>query len=218
MAVANVAIFDSIPVFREALSEQVRHAVGLRLLGASGALSAAADLRARRHIDVLVVDSVLDPHGQFAQFVTASEPRVSILSIVREPLYNAAYLKTALASGVRGMIPRTSTSGELLAAIHRVRNESRYLHPMLARITHQAAESRSSSELTRREHEVLDLVAEGLQSKAIAAALFISTETVRTHIKNLCKKLGARDRAHAVANAFRMGLLQPSRPRLRLTG
>ncbi|WP_243727241.1 response regulator transcription factor [Actinocrispum wychmicini] len=209
----NVAIFDSIPLFRDALSEQVRRAGGMRLLGATASLSVAADPRVQRDIDVIVLDAVLDPYSHFANFVTASQPHVAILAVVREPLYNAAYVQTALSSGVRGMIPRTSTSDEMLGAMHKVLGGDRYLHPALARIAEHAAETCGARgvELTRREHEVLLLIAEGLQSKAIATALFISAETVRTHVKNICKKLAARDRAHAVATAFHVGLLQPSR-------
>jgi DNA-binding NarL/FixJ family response regulator len=63
--------------------------------------------------------------------------------------------------------------------------------------------------LSRREYQVLQLVAEGLENSAIAKLLFLSVETVRTHVKSILRKLSARDRTHAVTIAFRSGILIP---------
>jgi DNA-binding NarL/FixJ family response regulator len=61
--------------------------------------------------------------------------------------------------------------------------------------------------LSQRELEVLRLVADGLENQAIADALFVSVETIRTHVKSILRKLASRDRTHAVAVAFRSGVL-----------
>jgi DNA-binding CsgD family transcriptional regulator len=65
------------------------------------------------------------------------------------------------------------------------------------------------AELTGREHEVLRLVAMGVPVEQIATQLYLSAHTVRTHIRNARIKLGASSRAHAIALAFRAGLLGP---------
>lgn len=62
--------------------------------------------------------------------------------------------------------------------------------------------------LTRRESDVLDLIARGLSNGEIGKRLFISDETVKSHVKTLLEKLHARTRAHAVALAFRSGLIE----------
>jgi DNA-binding CsgD family transcriptional regulator len=64
-----------------------------------------------------------------------------------------------------------------------------------------------STHITRREREVLRLLADGCPTEEIALQLFISTETVRTHIAKARRKLGARTRAEAVATAVRSGLI-----------
>ncbi|MFD1049908.1 response regulator transcription factor, partial [Kibdelosporangium lantanae] len=61
--------------------------------------------------------------------------------------------------------------------------------------------------LSRREYQVLQLIADGLENQAIAKILYVSVETVRTHVKSILRKLSARDRTHAVAVAFRSGVL-----------
>jgi DNA-binding NarL/FixJ family response regulator len=61
--------------------------------------------------------------------------------------------------------------------------------------------------LSRREYQVLQLVAEGLENSGIAKILFLSVETVRTHVKSILRKLSARDRTHAVTIAFPGGIL-----------
>ena len=68
---------------------------------------------------------------------------------------------------------------------------------------------RSEARITAREREVLQLVAEGYSTAEIARALWITEDTVRTHIKRTLARLGARTRAHAVAIAFREGLWKP---------
>ena len=62
--------------------------------------------------------------------------------------------------------------------------------------------------ITSRELEVLELVAAGLENREIAARLYLSVETVKTHIRHVFGALGARSRAHAVAIGFRTGLLR----------
>jgi DNA-binding CsgD family transcriptional regulator len=66
--------------------------------------------------------------------------------------------------------------------------------------------TRSSPELSRRELEVLSLIAEGRSTREIARTLWITEETVKTHVRRVLQRLGARTRAHAVAIVYREGL------------
>ena len=68
---------------------------------------------------------------------------------------------------------------------------------------------RAGREITHRELEVLRLVASGRSTGEIARALWVTDETVRTHVRRLLRKLDARTRAHAVSIAYRRGLLDP---------
>ena len=77
---------------------------------------------------------------------------------------------------------------------------------------------RAAPRITARERDVLELVAEGYSTAEIARALWITEDTVRTHIKRMLVRLGARTRAHAVAIAFREGLWDPQSPNGREEG
>src|SRR5439155_19803321 len=91
----------------------------------------------------------------------------------------------------------------------------RYIDPALAPLTtpgrsrggDPSVGRRPRMPLSRREYQVLQLVAEGLENAAIAKVLYLSVETVRTHVKSILRKLSARDRTHAVTIAFRAGIL-----------
>jgi DNA-binding CsgD family transcriptional regulator len=98
----------------------------------------------------------------------------------------------------------------MLDAIRRTHLERRYLDPELAALAtglglrHTVT---ARQPLSRREYQVLQLISDGLENQAIAKSLFVSVETIRTHVKSILRKLHARDRAHAVAVAFRLGVL-----------
>jgi DNA-binding NarL/FixJ family response regulator len=71
----------------------------------------------------------------------------------------------------------------------------------------QAKEPFSRPPLTARELEVLELIAEGLENREIGVRLFVSEETVKTHLRSILAKLNARSRAHATALGFRYGYI-----------
>ena len=79
----------------------------------------------------------------------------------------------------------------------------------LALLTRDPVSPERTPKVTRRELEVLQLISEGLSTREISRRLWVTDETVKTHVRRLLAKLEARTRAHAVANAFRHGLLRP---------
>jgi DNA-binding NarL/FixJ family response regulator len=109
----------------------------------------------------------------------------------------------AIQAGARGYLLKGMNADELIDAIQTVhRGKSR----IPAAVAERLAERLSGNALTERETEVLKTIVAGKSNKEIAAALFISEATVKTHINNLFSKIGVRDRAQAVAYAFRKGL------------
>ena len=113
-------------------------------------------------------------------------------------------IRRALRAGAAGYVLKTAAPDELLAAVRAVHAGRRVIPSDVA--AHLAAHY-ADDDLTRRELDVLGLIREGHRNKQIADRLGIAETTVNFHIRNLVEKLGANDRAHAVALAIKRGLL-----------
>ncbi|WP_231647958.1 response regulator transcription factor [Saccharothrix sp. NRRL B-16348] len=208
---------DPVPLFREGLAAVVRRTPAMHWLGATGQLHTAVRLHERLRPDVLVVDSALDPQGHLATLLTGNDPSLVVVALVREPHRTAKFVRSALGSGVRGMVPREGGVNDVLQAIARTHTERTYLDPTLAPLAAgftPTAEAGTRRSLSRREYEVLQLIADGMENQAVANELYVSVETVRTHVKNILRKLRARDRTHAVSLAYQAGLLSSGAVRL----
>lgn len=206
----GIALVDPIPLFREGLAAVVARTPGLHWLGATGHLHTAVRLHERLRPDVLLVDSALDPQAHLAALLIGNDPALVVISLVRDPHRTTKYVRCALSAGIHGLVPRAGEVAEVLHAIARAYAHRRYVDPTLAPLAAgftPKAEAGSRRTLSRREYEVLQLIADGLENQAVADQLYVSVETVRTHVKNILRKLRARDRTHAVSLAYQAGLL-----------
>ena len=111
-----------------------------------------------------------------------------------------------LDAGARGIVLKGAPLPDLVRALHVVASGSVYIDPVLAAglAAHRFGET---PQLSNREREVLHLLSNGLTNAEIGSALFISPETVRTHVRRAIAKLRAKTRTHAVASALRIGLI-----------
>jgi DNA-binding NarL/FixJ family response regulator len=129
------------------------------------------------------------------------------------------YVYAALRAGASGFLLKDAPADELVRAVRVVAAGDALLAPSITRrmiadlVSRRAAPRRSADELARltpRETEVLELLARGISNAEIAAVLFVSEETVKTHVGKVFAKLGLRDRAQAVVMAYETGLVSPS--------
>ena len=205
----GVALIDGTPLVREGLSSLVNRTAGLRFLGSAEAANVGLRLCQRLRPDVVLVDAALDPRGQLAHLLS-SAGATRVVLLIDDARRTNQYLAAALTAGVAGVIRRSAQPAELLRAIQSVHTEGRYLDPALApalAAPAPRAQPQPRQALSKREHQVLQLIADGLENQAIADVLYVSVETVRTHVKSILRKLSSRDRTHAVAVAFRSGVL-----------
>jgi NarL family two-component system response regulator LiaR len=141
--------------------------------------------------------------------VRAAQIKVIVLTVHEEE----AYVGEALRSGADGYMLKTISHQELADAVRRVAAGEAVLHPAVARkvLSDFAALSKGErlpGQLSGREREVVELLAEGLSNKQIARRLEIGVETVKTHVSSILEKLGAADRTQAVVLALRRGLVE----------
>jgi DNA-binding NarL/FixJ family response regulator len=114
-------------------------------------------------------------------------------------------VQRALRAGARGYFLKSVAPNDLVAAIRQVYAGKKQIQPELLT---QLAEHIGEEEMTEREIEVLRLVVAGKRNREIGEQLYISEDTVKSHVKHIMSKLGARDRTHAVALAERRGIIR----------
>jgi DNA-binding NarL/FixJ family response regulator len=128
------------------------------------------------------------------------------------------YILGALRAGASGFLLKRSSPEQLIAAIHTVAEGEALLSPSVTRrliervATHPILSRKPDprlAELTTREREVLELLAQGLSNAEIADALTLERTTVKTHVQRILTKLGARNRVEIVIVAYEWGLITP---------
>jgi DNA-binding NarL/FixJ family response regulator len=116
-------------------------------------------------------------------------------------------LLAALDAGARGFVLKEAPLGDLIRALRTVAGGGTYVDPALAGMLVSGEVAERLPALTKREREILRLLADGMRNENVARELFISPLTVRTHVKNAMTKLEADTRTEAVASALRRALI-----------
>ena len=161
--------------------------------------------------DVAIVDLAIDhgDHDTLASIKLAA-PHTAVLVFCERA--DGAHVEDAIAAGASGFLLKTARPPEILLAVESLAEGHIYLHPQvtrafLSRLTGRATEA-GVVPVTAREMEILQLIANGMSTEEAASALERSPATIKTHIRSAFKKLGANHRAHAVAKALRLRLIQ----------
>jgi DNA-binding NarL/FixJ family response regulator len=164
----------------------------------------AADVAGESPPDVVIVDpwragvDVGDVVGRLQK-----EVRAPIVVFTSDG--GARLLSEALKAGVKGYVRKDSPSGDLIRAIEAARSGEFYVDPGLSSTIVLDEGDRT---LSARQREILQMLADGMQTDAVAKRLGLSTETVRTHTKRILAKLEASTRTQAVAIGIRHGLIE----------
>jgi two-component system, NarL family, response regulator YdfI len=213
--VIRVFIVAASPLARSGLQQLLAHPE-FEVVGSAVDLDSAAGLLSEPDAepDAIVVAASRESSAHAANLsVGSSEIGADIPIVVLESAENAAAGSDLLRQGARAILPAGISPSELVAALRAVASGLIVLHPStVAAIPHAAMNtSRSTDEwiepLTKREKEVLQMLAAGLGNKEIAAKLNISDHTAKFHVGSILGKLGVSTRAEAVATGIRRGLV-----------
>jgi DNA-binding NarL/FixJ family response regulator len=199
-------VADDHPAVLEAVAEFLVQG-GIEVIARARDGEEALERIEQRKPQVALVDVRMPKLGgiELTRRAQRSTPETSIL------LYTGygdrALLTEALDVGVRGFVLKEAPMDDLLRAVQSVASGGTYVDPVLAGTLAASSIGNKLPELTQRERDVLRLLADGLANEEIGKRLFISAETVRTHVRKAMDKLDADTRTQAVARALRDRLI-----------
>ena len=200
----RVLSVDDHPLLREGIATLINSQPDMRIVGEAGSGNEAVERFRVLNPDVTLMDVRLpDMSGIDALIAIRKEfPNAHVLMVTTSE--GTVEIQRALASGARGYMLKSMPPRDLVESIRRVHSGKKSIPSVIAA---HLAEHYSDEALTAREVEVLQQVATGNRNKKIAERLFISEETVKVHIRHIMEKLGASDRAQAVAISIKRGII-----------
>lgn len=200
----RVLITDDHPVMRRGLNAAITQEPDMELVGeAADGAEAIAMYRALRPSVALVDLQMPNVDGLEAIAAIRGEFPDAVLIVLTSYPGDARVMR-ALTLGATSYLLKSATLEEIIKAI---RASVAGRHVVAPEVAHEIARHAGSENLTMRETSVLRLAASGKSNKAIAEALFISEDTVKSRMRSIMAKLGALDRTHAVMIAVQRGFL-----------
>lgn len=221
----SVLLVDDQPLLRMALGMVLEAHDDLSVCGEAGDGAAAVEMTARLKPDVVLLDIRMPVMNgiEATRAIVASGTTSRVLLLTTFDLDEYAY--AGLRAGASGFLLKLVAPSELVAAIRAVASGDAVVAPSVTRRLLDtfgphlpdpaAAQDQASAShtllapLTERERQVLLEVAQGRSNAEIAARLFLSDATIKTHVGHILAKLGLRDRVQVVVLAYDIGLVQP---------
>jgi two-component system, NarL family, nitrate/nitrite response regulator NarL len=214
----RVLLVEDHASFRQALAFMLEREPGFEVAGQVGSLAEARQLNGEvlDNVEVAIVDLAL-PDGDGLELIEefSSQPRMTtlVLSASLEP----GRFARAVEAGASGVLHKSTPIKDIVEAVQMLRAGEALLSPaevvemlrLVGRERQEELAARQAVErLTPREMEVLEALAEGLESKEIAEKLNVTVETERTHMVNILHKLGVHSRLQALVFAARYGVVR----------
>ncbi len=206
----RVVVTDDHRVVREGIRYMLSDAPGVEVVAEADSGEELLEVVAAEPVDVVLLDvrmpgmSGLEALERLTE--VAPQVRVLMLSMHDQP----AYVRRAIELGAAGYVLKSAGRDELLTALQTAAEGGTYLaaelmEPLVASMSGRA---RPSGKLSPREHQVLQLVADGFENKQIATELELSEATVKTYLRGVFERLEVSSRAEAVAVGLRLGVIE----------
>jgi DNA-binding NarL/FixJ family response regulator len=208
----RVLIADDHPVFRFGLHSLVSSMPDMEVIGEATNGETAVELSASLKPDIILMDiNMPGLNGiEATRKILKDQPRIGILVIT---MFDDDSVFDAMQAGARGYLLKGADPEETIRAIQSVANGAAIFSPKVAKrlITYfgrhrDTPQPEIFPELTEREREILELIAQGLTNPAIAEKLVLSPKTIRNHVSNIFSKLQVSDRSQAIVKARQAGM------------
>jgi two-component system, NarL family, response regulator LiaR len=207
----RVLIVDDHTIVRKGIRALLAEIAGIDVVGEAADGQEAIVQADRLRPDVILMDLAMPRMNgiEATRQIKDRQPESRIL--VMTSFATDEKVLPAIKAGALGYLLKESAPEDLVKAIHQIQRGESSLHPVIARrvlqeLAHPSDRPATTDPLTEREVEVLSLVAQGLSNQDIAAQLYITPATVRTHVSNIMSKLYLANRVQAALYALREGL------------
>jgi two-component system, NarL family, nitrate/nitrite response regulator NarL len=207
----SVLIADDHPLFREAIARVIAERPDLELVAEAADGRAALEKIRELRPDVAVIDVRMPQLDGSDVLVALRQEGLPTNVVFLSAFLDSKTVYDAVAAGANAYLSKEAETDEIVTAILAAARGETILGPEvqtgLAEQIRFREENESRPRLSDREHEVLRLIAEGLSAPEIGQRIHLSTATVKTHLQHLYEKLGVSERAAAVAEGMRRGLV-----------
>ena len=206
----RLVVVDDHPVFRLGMVALLTSLAGIDVVGEAATVAEAIEVVGQLKPDVVVMDIQLPDGSGIAatSAILADNPRIGVLVVTMFADDDAVF--AAMRAGARGYLVKGAGQEEIERAVRAVGHGEIILGPPVAQRAAALFAVRSATttfpELTIREHEVLELLARGLDNSSIGRRLGINEKTIRNHVSNIFTKLQVPDRPQAIVKAREAGL------------
>jgi DNA-binding NarL/FixJ family response regulator len=213
----KILLVDDHSLMREGMAAMLRDVEDIEIVGSIGSGEEAVNLADQLKPNLILMDIMLRGMTgiEATRWIKERDTTVKIILISME--ISKDYISAGIKSGVDGYLHKDSEKATLIEAIRSVHGGGRYFNEAITSLvfedfykhekTGKAKERKISQDLTKREHEILELVAEGKSNKEVAESLFISVKTVETHKTHILEKLGLRNTAELVKYAIKNNII-----------
>jgi DNA-binding NarL/FixJ family response regulator len=198
---------DDHPAVREGLDLLFGESEDLELVAALDSGEAVLDELARLHPEVVIMDVRLPGMDGISAVKRMAAAAPAVQSVMFSAYGDRRLLSDAIGAGARGYVLKASPADDLLRAVRTVSGGRPFVDPSLSP-TLLMTDGLTESELSEREREILQLLAEGLHTEEVAGRIGLSAETVKADTKRSIGKLDAGTRVHAVAIALRQSIIE----------
>jgi DNA-binding NarL/FixJ family response regulator len=215
----KILVVDDHALMKEGLASILRDTDDIEVIGTPSSGEEAINLTRTVRPDIILMDIVMKGITgiEATRWIKEQDATVKVILVSME--VSKEFISAGIKSGIDGYLHKESDKDTLLEAIRAVSRGEKYFNEAIMSLvfedfykqektgTAKAAVKRTSEELTKRESEVLELVAQGRSNKEIAEELFISVKTVETHKTHILEKLGLKNTAALVKYAIKHNII-----------
>jgi DNA-binding NarL/FixJ family response regulator len=205
--VIRVLIADDHPVVRDGLRGAFTAEADIEVVGEAANGREVIEQVDRLEVDVVLMDLRMPEMSGVAATAALARQAPHVRVLVLTTFDDESDVLPAIEAGATGYLLKDALSEDLLRGVRAVHRGESVLAPAAAKLLMGQVRAPARRALSDRELEVLRLVADGASNRAAAKRLFISEASIKTHLQHVYDKLGVRDRAAAVGEAYRRGLI-----------